>query len=116
MIGFVLVNCGTGSFVTHTESSLGRKPVALVWDNLEAARRHALSLQVEYAENRPNLRKRDRTWAVLHATDEQIQEALAVGAFGKDYAWIIRQHTEQFRARDLTPEVEQFREELDKNG
>lgn len=113
---YVLQNRGTGSFVTHTESSFGIEPVCLIWDDLEKAKAHARDLGIEYQIAKPSLPVECRTWRVRAATRDQLLKALAVGAYGPEYTDRIRDTTERIGSSGTPPEqAESFREELDRN-
>lgn len=113
--GYVLQNIGTGSFVTHTESSFGIEPVCMIWDDIRKAEAHAKDLFVEYQIAKPAMAVRNRTWRVRRATRDQILKALAVGAYGPEYADKIRSTTSELAGRASDEQAESFREELDRN-
>jgi hypothetical protein len=114
---YVLQNVGTGSFVTHTESSFGVEPVCLIWDDYQKAKAHAKDLGIEYQITRPSLPRIQRTWRVRAATRDQLMKALAVGAYGPEYTARIRDTTEQVGGGATTDEqAEAFRQELDNSG
>lgn len=114
---YVLQNKGSGSFVTHTESSFGIEPVCLIWDDLESAKQHAADLDLEYRIAKPSLPLDYRTWLVRRATRDQLLKALAVGAYGPDYMDTIRDTTSEIATTGTPPEqAEAFADELDHSG
>ena len=110
-MGFVVYNVGTGSTVSHTESSLGVEPFDMVWEHREQAELHARTLTAEYSIAHPELPEGARTWRVRPATAKQVERAKLVAAFGKDYEDVIG--TGQARAHILNPDkIPEAREEM----
>lgn len=119
---FVVYNVGTQSPVSQTDGAtvLGMAPVTMVWPGEMRARRHAHSLNIEYALLRPELEDRMRTWNVRPATVEEVARAREHGALGIHYEDIIG--TGQARPSNVKPrdpvqgdpgEMDKYRDNLD---
>lgn len=113
----IVVNRGTESPVSHTESG-----VDMLWPTRKSAARHAYTLGAEYSLTRPELNELYRTWVPVAATPEQIAKAIAAGAFGEEYADIIGTGQARPDAKGVRDPVtgdgdaEKFQEMLERNG
>lgn len=114
---YKVVNKGTQSPVSHTESG-----ATMIWPDRRSAARHAHSLGVEYGLTRPELLPEWRTWVPVPATEAEIVEAKAAGAFGLDYEDIIgtgqaRESSKGVRDPNTGDgDIERFKDALERHG